>query len=123
MAEERDDVLDHVLHPVKLADKIVNESLGFESDITAKAAGGLARGLTLVGENGPELVNFADPGMVYSASQTRSMMTDQSVSQELANLRSENKAQMRALVSLQSRMTRLLERWDGDGLPEERAVA
>ena len=103
--------------------ELVNEQLGFSTNIKARAAGGFARGLTLVGENGPELVNFADPGMVYSASQTRSMMTDQSVSQELANLRSENKAQMRALVSLQARMTRLLERWDGDGLPEERAVA
>jgi len=38
-------------------------------------------------------------------------------------LREENKVQMRALVSLQNRMTKLLERWDGDGLPEERAVA
>ena len=103
--------------------RLVNEQLGLNTNITARAAGGFSRGLTLVGENGPELVNFADPGMVYSASQSRSMMTDQSVSQELANLRSENKAQMRALVSLQSRMTRLLERWDGDGLPEERAVA
>jgi hypothetical protein len=27
------------------------------------------------------------------------------------------------LVGLQSRMTRLLERWDGDGLPEERTVS
>jgi hypothetical protein len=52
-----------------------------------------------------------------------SSMLNSGASEEIRSLREENKVQMRALVSLQSRMTRLLERWDGDGLPEERAVA
>ncbi len=38
----------------------------FGSLFTARADGGMARGLTLVGERGPELVDFNKPGMVYS---------------------------------------------------------
>ena len=39
------------------------------------AKGGLASpGLTLVGEQGPELVNFTRPGQVYTASQTQSIL-------------------------------------------------
>lgn len=45
------------------------------------------------------------------------------VAEELRELREENRAQARAMVALQQRMTRLLEKWDGDGIPEERAVA
>jgi hypothetical protein len=42
---------------------------------TAKphAAGGLAYGMSLVGEHGPELVDFTMPGQVYTANQTRGM--------------------------------------------------
>jgi hypothetical protein len=103
--------------------RLVNEQLGLTTNIKARAAGGLARGFTLVGENGPELVNFADPGMVYSASQSRSMMADTSVTQELTDLRNENKVQLRAMVSLQNRMTKIIEQWNNDGLPTERVEA
>jgi len=40
-------------------------------DLTAHANGGLASGWSLVGERGPELVNFSSPGRVYTASETR----------------------------------------------------
>jgi hypothetical protein len=43
--------------------------------VTAHENGGIASGWSLVGEKGPELVNFAQPGRVYTASQTRSMMS------------------------------------------------
>jgi hypothetical protein len=35
----------------------------------------MARGLTLVGEMGPELVDFTSPGQVYTANQTAGMFT------------------------------------------------
>ena len=44
------------------------------SPIPARAAGGMAYGTTLVGERGPELVDFTQPGMVYSADRTRRLM-------------------------------------------------
>ncbi|MES2262083.1 MAG: tape measure protein [Pseudomonadota bacterium] len=43
------------------------------SDLPAFAGGGLASGWALVGEEGPEVVNFDRPGQVYTASQTRGM--------------------------------------------------
>ena len=97
--------------------------------VKAKAAGAYAEGgfypggMALVGEEGPELINFSRPGQVYTASETGSILSnDGGTADEVRQLRVENQAQSRAIVMLQSRMTRLLERWDGDGLPEERVV-
>lgn len=46
--------------------------------VQARAKGGFTpRGWTLVGEEGPELVNFASPGMVYTAAQTKMMKEGQ----------------------------------------------
>ncbi len=42
--------------------------------VPQKAVGGLGRGWTIVGENGPELVNFSNYGRVYTADQTAKMM-------------------------------------------------
>jgi hypothetical protein len=41
---------------------------------------------------------------------------------EIAKLRQENAAQASAIVGLQLRQTKMLERWDGNGLPETREV-
>lgn len=40
----------------------------------AHAKGGVGTGWSLVGEDGPEVVNFTRPGRVYTASQTRDIM-------------------------------------------------
>lgn len=79
-------------------------------------------GMAMVGEEGPELINFKRPGQVYTASETRDIMGNSSAdsSNELRQLREENRAQSRAMVALQARMTRIIERWEGDGLPAER---
>jgi len=42
---------------------------------------------------------------------------------EIKALREENQAQARAMVVMQQRMTKVLERWDGKGIPEERVTA
>ena len=39
------------------------------------AGGGIASGWSIVGEEGPELVNFTNPGRVYPAIQTRNMLS------------------------------------------------
>ena len=101
------------------------KSLGLRGDAVATfAAGGLhGGGMRMVGETGPEL-EVTGPARYFSASQTANMMGGGAeVAMEIRGLREENKAQARALVGLQSRMTRLLERWDGDGIPEERTVS
>lgn len=58
-----------------ISDKL---KLGWELppiEMPAYAKGGLAqKGWALVGEEGPELVNFSNPGRVYTASQTQGML-------------------------------------------------
>jgi hypothetical protein len=85
------------------------------------ASGGYySGGMAMVGEQGPELINFNQPGMIYSNSQLRSAMSGEDTAAEIRALRQENQAQSRAMVALQSRMTKIIEQWDGDGLPEAR---
>lgn len=90
------------------------------------AAGGLHNGgLRLVGERGPEL-EVTGAARYWSYEQTRQMMqgtrTDDSAA-EIRALREDNRAQARAMVQLQQRFTRLLERWDAQGMPEVRVEA
>jgi hypothetical protein len=86
--------------------------------------GNFQGGISLVGEEGPELVNFSRPSMIYTAGETAEILNGgneaSATAYEIRQLRQENQAQSRAMVSLQSRMTRLIEQWDGDGLPTER---
>lgn len=99
------------------------ESQSLGKDVPAFASGGRYRGgMALVGEDGPELINFSQPGMVYSNSQLRNSMSGNDTASEVRALREENRVQARSMVALQAKMTRLMERWDGDGLPEQRAV-
>ncbi|MCX8017401.1 MAG: hypothetical protein N2690_05825 [Rhodocyclaceae bacterium] len=58
--------------------------------IRTRAHGGLTPpGLTLVGEHGPELVNFRNPAMVYSSRQTAEILGNKEVVDELKALRAE----------------------------------
>lgn len=100
-----------------------NYDTGFEFGQNA-AGGNWQGGLSLVGEQGPEMVNFARPSMIYTAGETAEILNGGSNSgdaaYEVRQLRQDNQAQSRAMVAMQARMTRLIERWDGDGLPTER---
>ena len=49
-------------------------------------------------------------------------MTSDDTAVEIRALREENKAQALAMVQLQSRLTKIFERWDGNGIPETRVV-
>lgn len=95
-----------------------------EKRLRGYASGGsYPGGLAMVGENGPELINFNRPGMVYNAAQTDNILSGSAVVDEVRALREENQVQSRAIVALQSRLTRLFERWDGSGIPETRVTA
>jgi hypothetical protein len=86
------------------------------------AAGGLhGGGMRLVGERGPEL-EVTGPAR-YMSNATLASMMGSGNGEEVRQLREENKVQMRAMVSLQNRMTRIIEQWNGDGLPTERVEA
>jgi hypothetical protein len=89
--------------------------------IPAFADGGSYRGgLALVGEEGPELINFSNPGQVYTAKQTASMLSGESseVVAELKAVRGEIimlRAEVRADVSHNAKTAKLLDRVIPDG--------
>ena len=104
---------------------LVNFLVGGSFFAPGNARGGRFQGgLSLVGEEGPELVNFARPSMIYTAGETSEILNGGAqkadMGSEIRQLRNDNRLQNRAMVSLQNRMTRILEQWDGDGLPTER---
>lgn len=96
------------------------------TNIPAFAQGGYyAGGLALVGEDGPEVINFNQPGQVYTASQTRDLLAGgygAGIERELRALREEQRAQARAHAKLQLRLAKVLEGWNVDGIPEERVL-
>ena len=63
----------------------------------ARASGGYTPpGWTLVGEEGPELVNFTEPSRVYNATDTRRMLTDTTEDNEAVVM------ELKALVRVQA---------------------
>lgn len=82
-----------------------------------ESGGAYSGGLALVGESGPELINFNRPGMVYDAAQTSSLMTGDvegaidALRQEVVMLRAET----RAVASNTSKSAKLLDRAMPDG--------
>lgn len=120
-------------HPVNPQDLWATQPGGLPPGLQARAAGGpTAPGLTLVGELGPELVDFREPGMVYSAAATRSMLAtndnalnENSVAQfghAIDKLRGEMNAALMAIAANTANAYRLNRRWDGDGLPATRST-
>jgi tape measure domain-containing protein len=67
------------------------------------AKGGYATpGMALVGEQGPELVNFASPGQVYTAGQTQNILSAGSDNQKKQTEAAEQQvAELQALVKIQ----------------------
>jgi hypothetical protein len=57
--------------------------------VTPHANGGLAKGWSLVGEQGPELVDFVNPGRVYSNQASNDMFNNKELISEIKALREE----------------------------------
>ena len=85
------------------------------SDIPAFASGGQYQGgLALVGEQGPELINFSNPGMVYTTAQSSNLMSSGNADLifEIKALRSEVimlRAEARATAVNTSKTARILD--------------
>lgn len=91
----------------------INENIAVIAGVPKMATGGLGRGLTMVGELGPELVDFRNPGRVYTADQTQGMFAPQTsmtgsfsqvvnelrqVKQEISKLRQDQQQQTGDLI-------------------------
>lgn len=80
--------------------------------------GSYAGGLALVGEQGPELINFSSPGQVSNASSTARMMDNTDLVNEIRALKTELtmlRAEVRADVSHNAKTAKLLDRAMRDG--------
>lgn len=87
------------------------------------ANGGLHNGgLRIVGENGPEL-EATGPSRIYNANQLSGMMGGGATAEEVKALREELKLAMYQIAKNTGKSYDLMNRWDGDGLPETRDVA
>ena len=88
-------------------------------DVPAFADGGSYRGgMALVGEEGPELINFSQGGQVYTASQTASMLSGGDVVGAIESL--ENRVTdlgyaLQAIAINTGKSSRVLERVTPDG--------
>lgn len=80
--------------------------------------GSYSGGLALVGEQGPELINFSSPGQVSNASSTARMMDNTDLVNEIRSLKTELtmlRAEVRADVSHNAKTAKLLDRAMRDG--------
>ena len=106
------------------------DSLSKVQAIPRFAAGGdYMGGAALVGEEGPEIINFSSPGKVYTANQTKKMLsgdgssTDTATADEVKALRQDMRAAFTQIATIEKTMLKVFERWDVNGLPETRVIA
>ena len=80
----------------------------------------------MVGETGPEL-EVTGPSRIYSASQTKDMMSNpelvveiKELRREIADTKAEQRAASIAMVKYNKRTSDQLRTWNSVGLPQER---
>lgn len=85
-------------------------------------------GLRMVGEQGPEM-EATGPARIYSMQQTKAMLSgrngdmDQALVDEMRAMKQQLAAILRDIANDQSRERKILEEWQGFGLPKERTDA
>ncbi|GAA6414827.1 hypothetical protein K050079A111_27220 [Bilophila wadsworthia] len=111
---------------------------GDKAGVKAFARGGLAMpGWAVVGEEGPELVNFSQPGRVYTAADTAALFrsatpraadTDsgsdaevKALRREVYQLRRDMLISMSEIARFSRRTSDMVEAWDAEGMPGVRA--
>ena len=114
------------------------DAAGQKAGVKAFARGGLAMpGWAVVGEEGPELVNFSQPGRVYTAADKavlfrsatpRAAGTDsgsdaevKALRREVYQLRRDMLISMSEIARFSRRTSDMVEAWDAEGMPGVRA--
>lgn len=88
-----------------------------------EAGGDHGGGWAIVGEKGRELA-WMPPARIYSAPQSTQILAGGSdVARQLQQLQEDQRTQARELVSVQKRLLKLFEQWDGEGMPPGREAA
>lgn len=103
----------------------IKKDAAANGELPGFALGGVHNGgLRIVGENGPE-IEATGPSRIFNAGQTADMLGGGSQADEVAAMRAEMTDALRAIAKhtqQTARRVEYLERWDFDGLPEQRAA-
>jgi hypothetical protein len=92
------------------------------SPIGHAATGGiLSSGWRIVGEQGPEL-EYGGPSDVIDNPKTRALIDNTAVVAEIRQLREELQAANYQIAKNTNKASKVLDRWDIDGIPEERTL-
>ena len=97
---------------------------GIAEGVRGYASGGMhPGGLRIVGERGPEL-EYTGPSRIWSAEETRKILSGggDGTASEVRALRDDLRAIGRALAKNTADTAKLMQRWDGEGMPEVRAA-
>ena len=112
------------------------DAAGDKAGVKAFARGGLAMpGWAVVGEEGPELVNFSQPGRVYTAADTAALFRSatpratntgsreeiKALRQDIYQLRRDMLISMSEIARFSRRTSDMVEAWDAEGMPGVRA--
>ena len=115
------------------------DAAGDKAGVKAFARGGLAMpGWAVVGEEGPELVNFSQPGRVYTAADTAALFRGatpraaadtgsgssaevNALRREVYQLRRDMLISMSEIARFSRRTSDIVEAWDAEGMPGVRA--
>lgn len=97
-------------------------ALATYESLPAFASGGVhSGGMRIVGENGPE-IEYTGPSAITSNSDSRKMLDNSGVIASVDALRSELRAVGVAVAASTQKTTKILDRWDGQGMPETRVL-
>jgi hypothetical protein len=88
----------------------------------AATGGSLSAGWRMVGEQGPELEYYGGPAEVINNSKTKALIDNTDVVAEIKQLREEMQAANYQIAKNTLRIAKVADRWDVDGLPEERVL-
>ena len=112
------------------------DAAGDKAGVKAFARGGLAMpGWAVVGEEGPELVNFSQPGRIYTAADTAALFRSatpratntgsreeiKALRQDIYQLRRDMLISMSEIARFSRRTSDMVEAWDAEGMPGVRA--
>ncbi len=112
------------------------DAAGQKAGVKAFARGGLAMpGWAVVGEEGPELVNFSQPGRIYTAADTAALFRSatpratntgsreeiKALRQDIYQLRRDMLISMSEIARFSRRTSDMIEAWDKEGMPGVRA--
>ena len=78
-------------------------------------------GLRIVGEKGPEL-EYTGPSSIVNQSQINNLLDMSGIKKELQMMREEMKISQYQIAKNTGNIEKILKRWNGDGLPEERVA-